>query len=131
MKLPDKIVVTGFLLAFMVIGMAVMRPQDEFKNLKVLPKNISEDSLMSIMENYERSLGVNCSHCHVVDSVKEDYASDAIHDKETCRDMMRMTDSINRAFFPPRNPKRAIQQVTCYTCHRGQTRPEREVRIKN
>ena len=118
------------LAAFIIIGIAAMRPaHDSFKNLKVLPKDISEDSLMSVMETYERSLGVDCGHCHVMKDAngKEDYASDAMHDKEECRDMMRMTDSINKEYFPRRNPNRpAIQKVTCYTCHHGKTHPERQ-----
>ncbi|MEP6675804.1 MAG: c-type cytochrome [Ferruginibacter sp.] len=129
MKWSNKILVIAGIAAFVIMGMTAMRPHDTFKNLKVLPKDISEDSLMTIMETYESSLGVTCSHCHVLDNAehKEDYASDAIHDKEECRDMMRMTDSINKEYFPRRNPARPLK-ITCYTCHHGKSHPEREIK---
>lgn len=129
MRIPKKITVTLSLAALVFIGVAAMRPNDdEFKNLKVLPKNITADSLMAIMDYWGRSLSVGCDHCHVMKDAngKEDYASDAVHDKEEARKMFLMTDSINKQYFPRRNPNRpAVQKVTCYTCHHGKAHPDR------
>src|SRR6059058_3640019 len=36
-----------------------------FKNLKVLPKDISRADLLSTMKFFSQSLGVRCTNCHV------------------------------------------------------------------
>src|SRR5579872_1142268 len=69
-------------------------PQSEFKNLKVLPRNVSSKTLQSIMiDDFEDGLGVACSFCHAEQkgSHKLDYASDAKPEKAIARNMMRMT----------------------------------------
>ena len=112
---------------FVLAGLAAMQPtKDHPKNLKVLPKNISSDSLFTIMKIYEKSLNVKCGFCHVVNDSTgyENYASDSIRVKEQCRDMMRMTANINKKFF--RAPDMAA--VTCMTCHRGQKQPVTDVK---
>src|SRR5688500_19371611 len=38
----------------------------EFKNLQVLPPDITRDQLMATMRSFTRGLGVRCNHCHVV-----------------------------------------------------------------
>ena len=116
----SKKMITLFgLVAFVLLGLAAMQPKP--KNLKVLPKNITADSLFIIMKTYEHSLGVTCSFCHVVNdsSGYENYASDSIPVKEKCRDMMRMTAAINKIYFH----KPDMVAVTCMTCHRGQKEP--------
>ena len=120
-------IATLSIVVFVLVAMSAMKPHDPFKNLKVLPKDITEDSLISIMENWDRSLGVSCDHCHMIDTTKhiEDYASDAKHDKERAREMFLMTDSINRDYFPRRNPARPLK-ITCYTCHHGKAHPDRQ-----
>jgi hypothetical protein len=115
------------LLGFVLAGLAAIRPAEEGpKNLKVLPKNIKEDSLYYIMDGFEGALGVKCGFCHIMkDSAgKEDYARDSLPTKDSCRSMMRMTMEINNRYFA----KGEIWQmpgetVTCYTCHRGQQKP--------
>jgi hypothetical protein len=80
--LHKKKIITFFLLAgFVVLGVAAIRPAGlKDRNLKVLPKDISDEKLDSIMHTYNIALGVNCNFCHVprnpgLDSL--DYASDA------------------------------------------------------
>jgi len=75
----------------------------KFKNLKVLPKNISEKALDSIMDHYSASLGVKCGFCHVGNEEKDtwDMASDAKGEKLITRKMMIMTNGINARYFPP------------------------------
>ncbi len=128
MQITKRLTVTLSLAALVFLAIAAMKPHDdEFKNLKVLPKNITVDSLMSIMDTWGRSLSVNCDFCHVMKDAngKEDYASDAIDNKEAARSMFMMTDSINRKFFPQRNPNRIVERVTCYSCHHGKTHPDK------
>ncbi|HEV8079140.1 MAG TPA: c-type cytochrome [Chitinophagaceae bacterium] len=99
-----------------------------FKNLKILPKNISEIALDSIMDHFSISLGVKCGFCHVHNEEKKtwDMASDANPDKLIARKMMLMTNGINIKYFPTeKNTKdqQAIQTITCYTCHKGDAIP--------
>ncbi len=41
------------------------KPESSFKNLKVLPKNISQKQLSAIMvDQFQDELGVSCNFCH-------------------------------------------------------------------
>ena len=95
------------------------------RNLQVLPKDISNEKLDSIMKSYNKALGVACNFCHVrvhdqTDSLN--YASDKDPMKTTARNMMRMTIEINRKNFWTDKKKKAheLNEVSCYTCHRGE-----------
>lgn len=104
--------------------------QSEWKNLKVLPQNISEDSLHFVMKTFNTSLGVNCAYCHAAkadDPKKLDFASDAKQSKLVARGMLEMTNDINSKYFLPHAPEPKPKQtvaVYCITCHRGNTNPE-------
>lgn len=90
-----------------------------FKNLKVLPMNISEHALDSIMDLYSTGLGVDCEFCHT----DKGFDSDDNKHKLIAREMMMMTDSINHVFFP--EGRGTNQAITCYSCHHGNPSPER------
>lgn len=90
---------------------------DGFKNLKVLPQDISKDSLMGLMKSYNKALGVKCNHCH-----SKDKSADDIHTKEITRHMIQMTDELNEKAFNPIGPE-FKNAVNCATCHRGSTSP--------
>jgi hypothetical protein len=93
----------------------------KYKNLKVLDKNISEDDMQLIMKEYKTALGVKCNFCHAAskaDSTKLDFASDENKHKHISREMMRMTNRINKKDFKGEN------EVRCYTCHNGQKEPK-------
>src|ERR1700682_868811 len=81
----------------------VRADQGEFKNLKILPQNITHDELIATMRTFARSLGVKCDHCHVAlpEGSREhfDFASDAKPEKATARVMMRMTRNANVEFL--------------------------------
>ena len=64
--LPNKKNITILILTALVTGgiAAVGSPQGKYKNLKVLPKDISEQRMDSLMESYTKALGVSCSFCH-------------------------------------------------------------------
>src|SRR5215469_4166927 len=86
--------------------------QKAFKNVQVL-KDIPADDLVPTMQFVSGSLGVECDFCHVRDAFEKDDKEP----KRTARQMMRMELAINGRNFD------ATRAVTCYTCHRGQTKP--------
>ena len=103
-----------------------MKPQ----NLKILPKDISVQELHKIMREYSMSLGVHCDFCHVKKEEmvnghpKMDFAADDKPEKNTAREMMRMTAAINEKYIGKMTiDGHAMEQVTCVTCHHGQTTP--------
>ncbi|MEO6541365.1 MAG: c-type cytochrome [Ferruginibacter sp.] len=132
MKNYSQLKVIGILTAFIVIGIAaVKQPANEkFKNLQVLPKNISTDSLDKIMDGFNEMLGVDCKYCHTRDKKADTlmFDKDDKSEKEIARNMMRMTADINKRYFQFNETVTAeqVQAVTCYTCHKGNPMPEKE-----
>jgi hypothetical protein len=116
-------------LAGMIITLsAFTKDEPRYKNLKVLPKNITKEQLDSVMHHFSLSLGVRCNFCHVRnDSAKTfDFASDDNKHKLAARSMMKMMDKINDKYFDITGGKRNLNtklMVTCYTCHHGSTEP--------
>ena len=83
-----------------------------FKNIIQL-KGTPADQVQPAMQFIAASLGVDCAFCHVQGKMEADDKGA----KRTARDMMAMTAAINTNSF------RGQRQVTCYSCHRGSTRP--------
>jgi hypothetical protein len=119
---------------FITAGIAATRPQEkpEWKNLKVLPKNTNQDLMEEIMHQYTGQLGVTCSYCHPdtkpdVFPRRVDFATDENPEKVIARNMMVMTEKINKKYFNYKNTydftsfRNAV--VTCKTCHRGLKKP--------
>ena len=107
------------------------KPEDEgFKNLTILPKDISEKELHKVMFDYSVSLGVRCGFCHArwSDTTKRglDFAADTKDEKKIARHMMQMTASINSTYFNFNNSTKpdTIHMIMCYTCHRGHSEPD-------
>jgi len=97
-----------------------------FKNLKVLPDNISRDDLRKLMRQFTGDLGVECEFCHAAaDPVtrREGRASDANPTKETARYMIQMTDDLNNRYLEQMPDRRYADPITCGTCHRGEKHP--------
>lgn len=90
----------------------------KFTNLKVLPKNISHDDLIATMKNYNVSLGVKCTFCHVKNGEEWNFASDEIKEKDIARKMQKMANAINKKYFGGNNGT-----VGCMTCHNGKANP--------
>ena len=92
-----------------------------FKNLKVFPQTITRDQLISNMKLFSQSLGVRCQFCHVGWEGKPlfsfDFASDVKDKKLRAREMLLMAHRINEQDFDGQ------MKVTCFTCHRGSTKP--------
>jgi Photosynthetic reaction centre cytochrome C subunit len=97
-------------------------------NLQVLTQ-VPESQLFLMMNAISDSLGVRCDYCHVRESPdpaktwslaggwkwdREDKPT-----KKIARDMIRMVLDVNERYAGGR------MTVTCYTCHRGASAPER------
>jgi hypothetical protein len=124
------VIIVAILAAVLISSAAVGPSGGEYRNLKVLPRNISSKLLSRLMvDEFSDGLGVGCGFCHArgKDSTI-DYASDAKPEKEIARRMMRMTLGVNKRFFGMRHPGfvDGTLVVTCNTCHRGTARPEGE-----
>jgi hypothetical protein len=98
-----------------------------FKNLQVLPKDISKDSLDEIMDGFKAALGVKCGFCHAFDTTTKrlNFASDAKDEKNVARYMLKMTAGINATYFNFEKSTRpdTINVVRCITCHHGSPHP--------
>jgi hypothetical protein len=95
------------------------------KNPKVLPADIPRAQLIDTMKRFTQSLGVRCTFCHVGEEGKRetmDFASDAKPEKEIARSMMRLVGQLNSHDLPA-IPGLKDARVSCYTCHRGDTKP--------
>ena len=77
--------------------------------------------LLNIMSGgYSNSLGVSCSHCHVL----EDFSKEDKPTKQITRDMSAMVRVINDTLLKNiRNIKSENPGVNCGTCHNGRARP--------
>jgi len=128
--MKNKLFVSIGIIAFVVIGIAATKPAKfNERNLKVLPKDITNADLDSIMEGYARQLNVSCDFCHAESKTTKndlDFASDDKPEKEITRQMMKMTETINKDFFGYTIVYKAGEEmaVSCYTCHDGFARPE-------
>jgi tetratricopeptide (TPR) repeat protein len=99
-------------------------PPKATKNLKVLPTDISIDSLLDTMAGFTRALGVRCTYCHEgrdglpLDSIN--FASDVRPAKEKARVMLRMVAAINTEHLAHLTTRRSpATSVACFTCHHG------------
>jgi hypothetical protein len=113
-----------------------LSPSGKFKNLKVLPQDITEKQLDSTMKAYGKALQVTCDFCHVA---RKDIASlapgtdtlDYALDngmKEYARKMIRLSIDINKNYFYSDSTIRPefLNVVSCNTCHRGNAYPAHE-----
>jgi cytochrome c553 len=136
--LPGKkfIVTVGLLSSVIFMSTTAMKQgADEvkkFKNLKVLPKNISEKQLDAVMDKWSLSLGVRCGFCHArnEETKKTDFALDTKPEKEMARQMFRMTANINKKYFKAGKDSLGMVMemgVNCNTCHKGGAHPEVKV----
>lgn len=111
-------------------------PAKKFRNLKVLPQDISEKQLDSVMDTYNRALNVNCDFCHkpvtdltgIAPANNVDFAADN-GVKEEARRMLRLTIDINKTYFrfdTTAKPGYLLNVITCNTCHKGNPFPVHE-----
>ena len=127
--MKNKVVAILSLAAIVFIGIAASKPAgNKERNLKVLPKDISDAYLDSVMDGYVKALNVKCDFCHAENKDKSDidYASDDKPEKEITRMMMKLTAAVNKDYFDYTIVYKAGEKmaVSCYTCHDGFPRPE-------
>ena len=133
-KTITLIVLASFTILFTA---ANITPGKKYKNLKVLPKDISEKQLDSIMKAYTNALQVSCDFCHKpqkdifnivpLSDTTIDYALDNGM-KEYARKMIRLTIDINKNYFRSDSTEKPeyMRVVSCNTCHRGNPFPADE-----
>jgi hypothetical protein len=92
--------------------------ENVFKNIQVL-KGIPVNQFMDTMGFFSAGLGLNCTGCHVAESLQDwDKFADDIPRKRVARGMIQMVAAINRNNFGGR------RALTCWSCHRGGQVPE-------
>jgi cytochrome c553 len=100
-------------LAWAGVFSATAHAQDGGKDIKVL-KGMSKADIKKNMKVIATSLGVQCDHCHDTDDMAKDTPK-----KEKAREMMLMSDAINKQYF------KGEKKVGCVTCHNGKAEPKK------
>jgi hypothetical protein len=98
------------------------KPASEvFKNIQML-KTTKAGQLPDIMVAWTKALGKDCMHCHAI----EGYDKETKPQKQIARDMITMVGDINTKTLPKiKNLDSKEPRISCWTCHRGQLKPER------
>jgi hypothetical protein len=103
-----------------IAGKENLPAEQVFKNIQML-KGMPASRVLAIMNRgYSNSLGVSCSHCHVIGEFdREDKPT-----KQVARDMAAMVTTINGTLLKNiKNLKSSDPTVNCGTCHNGRARP--------
>ena len=112
-----------------VLSLAFTSDEPQYKNLKVLPRNTTKQQMDSVMKHFSAALGVKCNFCHQFNQEQKamDFASDANEHKGIARNMMKLTEKINKKYFDVKDSDELTTtlEVTCYTCHNGKAHPAR------
>jgi hypothetical protein len=87
------------------------RAEQKYKNIQLL-RGVPSERLTKIMFAFKASLGVDCTYCHI----KDQFEKDDKPAKQTARKMIQLVRDTNAKLG-------SMTRVTCFTCHRGQTRP--------
>jgi len=88
------------------------KPAEEtYKNIQIF-KGLPASGVMRGMQFFTRSLGVECTHCHVAGEFEKDDKPA----KQTARKMYEMVRLSNKTL--------GSNRVSCYACHQGHVQPE-------
>lgn len=87
-----------------------------YKNITVFT-DLPANRLERVMKGWKDSLGVECTFCHV----RGEWDKDDVKHKDVARYMKKMTDEIAKSHFEGK------YEVTCYTCHRGEEHPAKNL----
>ena len=90
-----------------------------FQNIQTF-KRLPAGRLLGMMKAWTRNLGVSCDHCHTIDQWEKD---DKLP-KQTARAMDKMEDDVNTLIKNVKTIQNDRAHISCWTCHRGQTKPE-------
>lgn len=85
--------------------------EERFKNIQIF-KGQPAGNVMRAMQFFAKSLGVDCSFCHVPHQMDKDDKDE----KKTARTMYQIVQFANKSIGKPK--------VSCYTCHAGHEKPE-------
>ncbi|MFL6216398.1 MAG: photosynthetic reaction center cytochrome c subunit family protein [Blastocatellia bacterium] len=85
--------------------------EERFKNIQIF-KGQPAQNVMRAMQFFTRSLGVECSFCHVPHQMDKDDKDE----KKFARQMYQIAQYANKQIGESR--------VSCYTCHRGHEKPD-------
>lgn len=100
-------------------GKENMPAEKVFKNIQKL-RGVPAARLLRIMEfGYSRSLGVNCTHCHLPDN----WESEEKVTKQIAREMAAMVENINSQSLKNIKNLNDRAVINCTTCHRGSVKP--------
>jgi hypothetical protein len=127
----------NFLLVLTLMGTLVIQSfhvqqqqPRKLKNIKVFPASFTYEQVDHAMDQFKVDLGVKCNYCHAPDKDnprRNDLPSDDNPNKDIARQMMRMTEEMNRKYIATikhtEQDTAMIQLVTCNTCHRGAPKP--------
>ena len=103
-------------------GKEQLPASEVFKNIQTpMLKQRPAAQLLAVMEfGYARSLGVNCTHCHVSDK----WEAEDKPQKQIAREMSAMVATLNGTLLREiKNLKGPSPTVNCTTCHRGEVKP--------
>ena len=103
------------------------------KNLQVLPKDLTGEQVVHIMQGWAAALGTHCDTCHAPNPNAEvqpgqrarlDFSLDIKPEKNTARLMYKMVHDINTNYIAMvGNSGDSGANVSCGTCHRGHLSP--------
>jgi hypothetical protein len=127
----------NFILCLTIMGTLVtqsfnvqQQQPKKLKNIKVFPASFTYEQVDHAMDEFKVDLGVKCNYCHAPEKDnprKNDFPSDDNPKKDIARQMMRMTDEMNKKYMATirhtEQDTAMIQLVTCNTCHRGVPKP--------
>lgn len=100
------------------------------KNLQVLPKDLTGEQVVHIMQGWAAALGTHCDTCHAPSPnaqvqpgqrARLDFSLDVKPEKNTARLMYKMVHDINSNYIAMVGNGDA--KVSCGTCHRGHVSP--------
>ena len=119
------------------------------KNLQVLPKDMTRQQVVAVMQGFTAALGVRCEHCHVEGATPPagappaggppgaapggrgpggpplDFAADDKETKKVAREMLKMVGDINTKYLPLTGRTFGERnRVSCETCHHGLAKPQ-------
>jgi tetratricopeptide (TPR) repeat protein len=93
----------------------------------VLPKDITRDSLLTVMFGFADGLGVQCGYCHSGGDpntlIGVQFKADDKPTKVRARAMYTITSQVNALLRADTAGRRLEAAVTCLTCHRGMPDP--------
>jgi hypothetical protein len=103
-----------------IAGKEQMPAEQVYKNIQMF-KGMQANRLLAIMNRgFSNSLGVSCSHCHVVG----EYDKEDKPQKQIAREMARMDSAVNAGYLAKIQHLKSKQPIiNCTTCHRGSPKP--------